>query len=276
MVEAAVAVEAAAVAGSRQTPLHPDGGLRRLFTPRLWRFAGFLPAAVLMLAATAADLQAQTQAPVNACDRLAAHPADTQRVVEGVAWDLMDGRAAVRACEEAVQLYPQELRLQYQLGRALLRAKRRDEGLPYLFDVADKGYLAAFANIGGTYQFDLGNYAEALKWYRRGAELEDVSSQTHLAEMYLEGWGVRRDLREALRWYMPSAGSGYALSEYKVGLVYQQGDSNVPRDMRAAVEWFNKAAARGFARAQNDLGALYEKGDGVRRDDREAARWYRR
>ncbi len=210
-----------------------------------------------------------------ACDRLAAHPADTKRVVEGVAWDLMNGRQAVRACEDAVKLHPQELRFQYQLGRALLRAKRRDEGLPYLFDVAEKGYLVAFANIGGTYQFDLGNLAEALKWYRRGADLEDVSSQTHLAEMYLEGWGVKRDLAEALKWFMPSAQRGYPLSEYKVGLVYQQGDSKVRRDMAKAVDWFNKAAAHGFARAQNDLGFLYEKGDGVPRNDREAARWYR-
>ena len=219
------------------------------------------------------DLKAA--APVTACDRLAAHPADEARVVEGVAWDLMDGRQAVRACEDAVQRYPAELRFQYQLGRALLHAKRRDEGLPYLFDVAEKGYLAAFANIGGTYQFDLGNLAEALKWYRRGADLDDVSSQTHLAEMYLEGWGVERDLSQALRWFMPSARKGYALSEYKVGLVYQRGDAKVPRDLPQAISWFNRAAEKGFARAQNDLGVLYEEGAGVSRNYAEAARWYR-
>ncbi|TQV80435.1 caspase family protein [Denitrobaculum tricleocarpae] len=248
----------------------------------MFRLYRFIVVTLLIAAGTGsfgaqapAQSGAQPAAPVLACDRLAAHPADTARVVDGVAWDLVDGRAAVRACEDAVQLHPQELRFQYQLGRALLRANRRDEGLPYLFDVAEKGYLAAFANIGGTYQFDLGNLAEALKWYRRGADLDDVSSQTHLAEMYLEGWGVKRDLTEALRWFMPSASRGYALSEYKVGLVYQQGDSKVPRDMTRAVEWFSKAAAKGFARAQNDLGVLYEKGDGVPRDEREAARWYR-
>ncbi len=244
----------------------------------MFRFSRFITLTVLIVAGTGsfgARAVAQSAAPVLACDRLAAHPADTARVVDGVAWDLVDGRAAVRACEDAVQLHPQELRFQYQLGRALLRANRRDEGLPYLFDVAEKGYLAAFANIGGTYQFDLGNLAEALKWYRRGADLDDVSSQTHLAEMYLEGWGVKRDLTEALRWFMPSASRGYALSEYKVGLVYQQGDSKVRRDMTQAVEWFSKSAAKGFARAQNDLGVLYEKGDGVPRDEREAARWYR-
>jgi TPR repeat protein/uncharacterized caspase-like protein len=218
---------------------------------------------------------AEPAAPISACDRLAAHPADNQRVVEGVAWDLMNGRDAVRACEDAVKRHPQELRFQYQLGRALLRAKRRDEGLPYLFDVAEKGYMAAFANIGGTYQFDLENLTEALKWYRRGADLDDVSSQTHLAEMYLEGWGVKRDLAEALKWFMPSAQQGYALSQYKVGLVHLRGDSRVPRDIPQAMEWFSKAAAQGFARAQNDLGVLYEEGKSVPRDFNEAAKWYR-
>lgn len=240
----------------------------------MFRFSRLI-AVVILVFAGAGSLRAEPAAPVMACDRLAAHPADSERIVEGVAWDLMNGREAVRACEDAVKLYPQELRFQYQLGRALLRAKRRDEGLPYLFDVAEKGYLAAFANIGGTYQFDLGNLAEALKWYRRGADLEDVSSQTHLAEMYLEGWGVERDLSEALKWFMPSAQRGYALSEYKVGLVYLRGDAKVRRDVTLAVEWFNKAAVRGFARAQNDLGVLYEEGNGVPRNDREAARWYR-
>ncbi len=247
--------------------------LRADFTKSL-KTAGFFVGLVMAVTSGGA-LPSDAAAPVTACDRLAAHPADTQRVVEGVVWDLMDARAAVRACEDAVQRYPQELRFQYQLGRALLRSKRRDEGLPYLFDVAEKGYLVAFANIGGTYQFDLGNLAEALKWYRRGADLDDVSSQTHLAEMYLEGWGVERDLSQALRWFMPSAQRGYPLSEYKVGLVYQRGDSRVRRDLPLAIEWFRKAAAHGFARAQNDLGVLYQRGEGVSRDYEEAARWYR-
>ncbi len=227
--------------------------------------------AILALGSVAS---ATADTPPNDCDRLAAHPADGNRVVPGVQWDVMNARAAIQACSDAVAKYPDVLRFQFQLGRALLRAKRRDEGLPYLFAAAEKNYAAAFANIGGTYQFDLGNYSEALKWYRRGAELGDISSQTHLAEMYLEGWGVERNLQQALRWYEPAANQRYPLAEYKIGLIYQRGDRTVPRDQAKAITWFRKAADQGFARAQNDLGYAYEQGLGVRRNLQAAADWY--
>ena len=231
-------------------------------------------ACLVAILALGSAASAVADTPPNDCDRLAAHPADGNRVVPGVQWDVMNARAAIQACSDAVAKYPDVLRFQFQLGRALLRAKRRDEGLPYLFAAAEKNYAAAFANIGGTYQFDLGNYSEALKWYRRGAELGDISSQTHLAEMYLEGWGVERDLQQALRWYQPAANQRYPLAEYKIGLIYQRGDRTVPRDRAKAITWFRKAADQGFARAQNDLGYAYEQGLGVRRNLQAAADWY--
>ncbi len=215
------------------------------------------------------------QAPAGECDRLAAHPADPNRVAPGVQWDLMDARAAIRACQAALATHPRSARLQFQLGRALIRARRRDEGLPYLFEAAGQNYVAAFAIIGGTYQYDLGNVSEALKWYRRGVALNDVSAQTHLGDMYLDGVGVERDLAKALELFRPSAEQGYPLAQYKIGVIYQQGDRRVRRDMASAVTWFRKAAENGFARAQNDLGYLYETGDGVRRNLAQAAGWYR-
>lgn len=232
--------------------------------------------AVMLAALSATGPAIGAEPPIHDCDTLAAHPADTQRVAPGVQWDLLNARAAIQACSQAVRQYPDTLRFQFQLGRALLRAKRRDEGLPYLFSVAEQGYNAAFANIGGTYQYDLGNYSEAHKWYLRGAELNDVNAQTHLAEMYFQGSGVKKDYGEALRWFLPSAKNGYPLSEYYVGLIYQKGDRAVQQDHEKAIAWFKVAASHGFARAQNDLGWAYERGLGVRRNLDTAAEWYRR
>ncbi len=233
---------------------------------------------LISLAALAAwpDAASAARAPIHECDRLAAHPADPQKVGDGVQWDLIDARSAIPACRDAVQRWPDEMRFKFQLGRVLLFAKRRDEGMPYLFSAADSGYLIAYSNIGGTYQFDLGNYAEALKWYRRGAALGDVSAQAHLAEMYLDGTGVDRNLAEAMRWYQPSAADGYPLSVYKIGLIYSRGDKTVKRDHETANAFFAKAAEMGFARAQNDLGNAFERGLGVRRNQKTAAEWYRR
>jgi len=218
---------------------------------------------------------ARADAPVTECDSLAAHPADQNKVTAGVQWDLMKGREAIRACEAAVQQYPEELRLRFQLGRSLLRMQRRDDALPHLIDAAEKGYLIAYSNIGGTYQFDLKNYAEALKWYRRGAEQGDDASIYHLAELYIDGTGVPQNFSEAMKLYVPLAQKNNALAVYKIGLMYVRGDHTVPRDYAKAMQWYQRAAELGFARAQNDIGHLLEQGLGVPKDVAAAAKWYR-
>lgn len=218
---------------------------------------------------------ALADAPMTECDSLAAHPADPKKIAPGVQWDLMDGRAAIRACEAAVQLHPDSLRLRYQLGRSLSRMERRDDALPHLIDVAEKGYLAAYSNIGGMYQFDLKNYAEALRWYRRGVEQDDESSRIHLAEMYMDGTGVPQDFSEAMRLYLPSAQKNNSVAVYKIGLIYLRGDHAVPQDYQKAMQWFQRAAELGFARAHNDIGYMLEEGLGAKRDVAAAAKWYR-
>jgi TPR repeat protein len=231
-------------------------------------------AALSLLALTGHGLAAEP--PAHDCDRLAAHPADPNKVGPGVQWDIMNARAAIKACEKAVKRYPNAVRFQFQLGRALLRAQRRDQGLPYLFAAAEQNYVVAFANIGGTYQFDLGNYAEAIKWYRRGAELGDTSSQNHLADIYFLGHGVEQNFAEAAKWFMKSVEKGSAFAEYKMGQIYRIGDNTIRPDPIKAIQWFNRAAAKGFARAQNDLGSMYERGEGVTPDVKRAADWYGR
>ncbi len=234
--------------------------------------AASILSAALLLAMTGL---VQAQAPVTDCDNLAAHPADPNKVTSGVQWDLMKGREAIRACEQAVQQYPDELRLRFQLGRSLLRMQRRDDALPHLIDAAEKGYLIAYSNIGGTYQFDLKNYAEALKWYRRGAEQGDDASIYHLAELYVDGTGVPQNFAEAMKLYVPLAQKNNALAIYKIGLIHLRGDHTVPRDYAKAMQWYQRAAELGFARAQNDIGYLLEQGLGVKKDVAAAAKWYR-
>ena len=233
----------------------------------------------LVLAAALGGLTTQPSAaapaPITDCDLLGAHPADPSRVAEGVQWDLIDARRAVSACRSAVQQYPDSSRLKFQLGRVLVFAKRRDEGLSYLFEAANQNYLIAYSLIGGTYQFDIGNLSEAIKWYKRGTALGDVSSQTHLADLYLYGQGVEKNLQTALNLFKPSADNGYPLSLYKMGVIYRQGDRTVRRNVPLAIQWLQRAAKAGFARAQNDLGHIYETGDGVPRDLAKAASWYR-
>lgn len=238
------------------------------------RTVGFV-SLVALAALTAGAAQAQDSTPVTECDTLAAHPADPNKVAPGAQWDIMDGRAAVRACQNATAQYPQSLRLRFQLARALLRAQRRDDAVPLLMDVAEKGYLIAYSNLGGMYLFDLGNPTEALKWFQRGTQAGDEASQYHLAEMYMEGTGVPQNMAEAIRLFTPSAEKSTAVSLYKIGDIYARGDHTVPRDYTKALQYLQRAAGVGFARAQNDIGYMLEQGRGLPRTLAEATKWYR-
>ncbi|SVD76789.1 uncharacterized protein METZ01_LOCUS429643, partial [marine metagenome] len=92
--------------------------------------------------------------PVTECDRLAAHPYDPGKVTEGVDWDDLDADYAIPACQEAVDNWPAEVRLQFQLARAFQKAEHYSDALRiYIRLAADPGpdYAAAQSNLGIMY-----------------------------------------------------------------------------------------------------------------------------
>ena len=116
------------------------------------------------------------KAPVHGCDQLAANPIDPGRATEGVSTALVRAEAAIVACQEAVKLYPQELRFQFQLGRAFRQANR---------------------------------VIDALQWYQQAAERGYAGAQNSLGVMYAQGVGVREDCTVAARWFQAAATQGY-------------------------------------------------------------------
>ena len=68
---------------------------------------------------------------------------------------------------------------------------------------------------------------------------------------------------------------GDTTAQYNLGVMYASGEG-VRRDEREAAKWFRMAAEQGLARAQFNLGLAYDYGDGVPEDDREAVKWYRK
>jgi len=71
------------------------------------------------------------------------------------------------------------------------------------------------------------------------------------------------------------AESGDREAQHKLGLRYDKGEG-VKNDDAEAVKWYRKAAEQGFARSQLNLARFYYRGRGVTRDYVEAAKWYRK
>jgi uncharacterized protein len=119
----------------------------------------------------------------------------------------------------------------------------------------------------------LGDYVDAAKWYRAGAEQGDARAQYNLGHMYNNGQGVPENGAEAVRWYRAAAEQGNADAQFSLGLKYDRGES-VPENDVEAVKWYQLAANQGHARAQLMFGYMYIKGEGVPEDFVQAYMWW--
>jgi TPR repeat protein len=86
------------------------------------------------------------------------------------------------------------------------------------------------------------NYAEAVKWYRLGADQGDARCQWLLGGMYNAGKGVPQSYATAVKWYRLAAAQGYPNGQWVLGTMFEHG-WGVPQSYVLAHMWYNLAAA---------------------------------
>lgn len=124
------------------------------------------------------------------CDQLAANPSDPRRGrdSDGVSHEVLKFQAdeAINACEMAAQQYPNELRFQYQLARALsIRDRPRAQQIQR--KLVRLGYPAAYDNLGWLIISEQKNFSKAVELFRAGTRLGDPDAMISLAEMIDKG-----------------------------------------------------------------------------------------
>ena len=129
-------------------------------------------------------------APKTSCDELAANPTDRRKSneVQGASFNILKSQAdrAISACETASAEFPNELRFQYQLARAL-EHKDRARAFAIHEKLVQLQYPAAFDNLGWMYFRDRNNSETAVGYFRQGIQLEDADSMISLADMIDRG-----------------------------------------------------------------------------------------
>ena len=90
--------------------------------------------------------------------------------------------------------------------------------------------------------------AFAAAWLRRAADQEHAQAQYtlgliyyNLGLIYLKGYGVAQDPRQAAVWYRRAADQGHVDAQYNLGLMYYKG-YGVVKDGKEAAAWFRRAA----------------------------------
>ena len=143
---------------------------------------------------------------------------------------------------------------------------------------AEQGYAAAQCNLGVCYEYSKGltkDLNEAVKWYRKAVEQGYAHAQYRLALCYDNGRGVQKDYSKAVKFYRKAAEQGNVYAQYNLGVSYEY-STGVAKDLNEAVKWYRKAAEQGYAHAQYKLGFCYEYSTGVIKNLNEAVKWYRK
>ena len=99
--------------------------------------------------------------------------------------------------------------------------------------------LTTFSNVYGGSCFG-GDVDDC----RVKAEQGDSFAQVMLGEKYENGQGVRKDYKEAVKWYRKSAEQGYSKAQSNLGLMYANGQG-VIQDYVMAHMYFNIASVSG-------------------------------
>lgn len=136
--------------------------------------------------------------------------------------------------------------------------------LRYFLQSAEKGFLPAQQLMAHYYLIKENNPEKALHWFKKAAAGGDTQAQLYSAAAHLFGYGTKKNIDVARRYFIDAARKGNALAQYELGLEFLS--SRDHRNKKLGVIWLNKAAENGNLNALVKLGELYATGIGVAKD----------
>ncbi|MDI9347920.1 MAG: tetratricopeptide repeat protein [Methylacidiphilales bacterium] len=97
-----------------------------------------------------------------------------------------------------------------------------------------------------------------------------------LGVLYLDGQVVPKDYERAKEWLERASTLGSAIAEYNLGVLYQNGQSNVlgKSEYDQAFKWYKKSSDKSFVLAYVALAKCYYFGFGVAKDIHQAFNWF--
>lgn len=209
--------------------------------------------------------------------------ADILLYADGVPEELLDhfsDEDDERSLSQAIRLYKDiadndsegllKSEAYYKMGCAYDDLDEGKKALACFKKAAGLNCHEAFARIGDAYREGNGvgqDDAIARKWYRKGADVGEITATLRLAECYKNGIGGKQDYGKAMLEYQriaeringrgfkhQAAGIGTAL--YEIGSMYLEG-MGVQPDLKEAIRYFKLAVDKcNNAHAENKINEL--------------------
>ena len=120
------------------------------------------------------------------------------------------------------------------------------------------------------------NDKEAFKWIKMAAQQGNAEAECSIAHAYVFGTGVEADYEEAVKWYEKAAEQGCKEAIRELGFAYRTGNLHLCPSDEKSFYYYMEAAKQGDAFSQRKIAEFYMEGEGVRKNQKEAEKWYRK
>lgn len=119
-----------------------------------------------------------------------------------------------------------------------------------------KPFMKKLANLYLQGQGVKRDYVKAAYWYEKANDRDGYLSLCLIAQYYEEGVNVPKDSIKAFNLYKKAAEHNVPEAQCIIGVYYYNGSSAVSKDRRKAIYWFSKAAEQGYEKAKNVLDSI--------------------
>lgn len=158
--------------------------------------------------------------------------------------------------------------INYYLGRMRLygygQLKNDALAMLYFKQAGEQGFLPAQSILAKVALFEDKNFEQALYWYKKSADANDVAAQMYCAAAYLFGLGTKQNPDTAKRFYIMAAKNGNSIAQYTVAESFLE--TRHAANKALGLIWLNKSVAQNNPEAQLMLSELYTNGTLVAQD----------
>ena len=124
----------------------------------------------------------------------------------------------MQAANQLVNSTDKDAVVDYYLARMRLygygQLKNNALAMRYFKQAAEKGYLPAQHIMGSYTLLQDKSPEQALAWFKKAAEANDIQAQMFCAAAYLYGVGVKKNSEIAKRYYIAAAKNGDSVAQY--------------------------------------------------------------
>lgn len=138
-------------------------------------------------------------------------------------------------------------------------------------ELGDRGVPHGYTMLGQIKR-DLGDNADAARWFERGAEGGDVSAMLEGGEILSDPQYGLTDARRAFRLWKAAAEKGAARGQYEAGRALMTG-KGTRQDDAAGADWIEKSARQCYAPAQFAYALVLREGRGREANGEDAFSW---